>query len=104
MLVLDPVFAPDTANRIAMTVVPLMTLLASMASATESTRRLSDVEREKLAVLLGPISIPIIYQMRALRIDYRGWQIVLAMVGTRSSSGDRRCATAHSPGWCWRRW
>lgn len=79
MLVLDPFFAPTTANRIAMTIVPLLTLLALMAFAAELTRRVSDIERAKLALLLAPLSIPIVYQMRPLRIDHHGWQIVLAM-------------------------
>ncbi len=79
MLVLDPFFVPATANRIAMTVVPLLTLLALMALAAELTRRVSDIERAKLALLLAPLSIPIVYQMRPLRIDHHGWQVVLAM-------------------------
>lgn len=82
MLVLDPFFAPGTANRIAMTVVPLLTLLALMALAAELTRRVSDSERAKLALLLAPLSIPIVYQMRPLRIDHHGWQVVLAMAAT----------------------
>ncbi len=82
MLVLDPFFAPATANRIAMTVVPLLTLLALMALAADLTRRLSDIERAKLALLLAPLSIPIVYQMRPLRIDHHGWQVVLAMAAT----------------------
>ncbi len=82
MLVFAPFFVADTANRIAMTVVPLLTLLASMALAADLTRRVSDIERAKLAVLLAPLSIPIVYQMRPLRIDHHGWQIVLAMAAT----------------------
>ncbi|RXD03555.1 hypothetical protein EQZ23_14560 [Sphingomonas sp. UV9] len=82
MLVLDPFFARDTVNRIAMTVVPLITLLALMALAAELTRRVSDVDRAKLALLLAPLSIPIAYQMRPLRIDHHGWQVVLAVAAT----------------------
>jgi hypothetical protein len=82
MIMLDPFFAPDTANRIAMTIVPLVTLLALMALVTELTRRVSDIECGKLALLLTPLSIPIIFQMRPLRIDHHGWQIVLAMAAT----------------------
>ncbi|KQN24434.1 hypothetical protein ASF00_16505 [Sphingomonas sp. Leaf34] len=82
MLVLDPFLAPAAANRIAMTVVPLLTLLALMALAADLTRRVSDVERAKLALLLAPLSIPLVYQMRPLRIDHHGWQVVLAMAAT----------------------
>lgn len=79
MLMLDPFFSVDTANRIAMTVVPLLTLLAVMALAAELTRRISGVEQAKLAALLTPLTIPILYQMRPLRIDHHGWQIVCAV-------------------------
>ncbi|MGW8278425.1 hypothetical protein ACWGK7_02890 [Sphingomonas aurantiaca] len=82
MLVLDPFFAPAAANRIAMTVVPLLTLFALMALAADLTRRVSDLERAKLALLLAPLSIPLVYQMRPLRIDHHGWQVVLAMAAT----------------------
>ncbi len=87
MLVLDPFFSIDTANRIAMTIVPLMTLFALMALAAALTRQVSDVERAKLALLLAPLSVPILYQIRPLRIDHHGWQIVLAMAATMALLG-----------------
>ncbi|MGA1799726.1 hypothetical protein VH567_13210 [Sphingomonas sp. 4RDLI-65] len=79
MFIVDPFVSTGAANRIAMTIVPLVTLLAVMALAAELTLRTSGVEQAKLAVLLAPLSIPILYQMHPLRIDHHGWQIVCAM-------------------------
>lgn len=80
MLVFDPVFGPAVANRIALVAVPLVTLLAVMALGAELTRRVGGLERAKMAVLLAPLSIPLLYQLRPLRIDHHGWQIVLALL------------------------
>lgn len=87
MLVFDPLFATDTTNRIAMTIVPLATLLTLMAIVAAITRRLAGDERAQLAVLLMPLSIPIIYQIRPMRIDHHGWQIVLALAAVHALIG-----------------
>jgi len=84
----DPVFGQALSTRIAATTVPLLTLLAVMALAAELTRRLSGMEQAKSAVLLAPLSVPLLHQLRPLRIDHHGWQIafallaVVALVGT----------------------
>lgn len=87
MRLLDPFFATDVTNRIAMTIVPLATLLALMALVAAITRRLAGTERAQLAVLLAPLSIPIVYQIRPMRIDHHGWQIVLALTAVLSLIG-----------------
>lgn len=76
---LDPLIGPGAATRAAMTLVPLLTLLAIMALAALVTRRLLDTERAKLALLLVPLSVPIVFQARPLRIDHHGWQVALAL-------------------------
>jgi hypothetical protein len=79
MLVADPLVGAAASTRIAMTVVPLLTLLAAMALAAGLTRRLAGFEVGQRAVLLLPLSVPIVYQIRPVRIDHHGWQIVLAL-------------------------
>ncbi|WP_260597613.1 hypothetical protein [Sphingomonas endolithica] len=79
---LDPLVGTALATRVALAVVPLLTLLCVMALAAEMTRRLLDAERARWAVLLAPLSVPLVYQLRPLRIDHHGWQIVLAMAAT----------------------
>lgn len=79
MLLLDPVLGTDAGTRVTMTVMPLLTLLAIMALAALLTRRLAGQAVAKLAVLIVPLSSPILYQARPLRIDHHGWQIALAL-------------------------
>ncbi len=33
-----------------------------------------------MAVLLAPLSVPLLYQLRPLRVDHHGWQIVAALL------------------------
>ncbi|MGY2734826.1 hypothetical protein [Sphingomonas sp. UYP23] len=84
MAVFDPIFGPAAATRVAVVAVPLVTLLAVMALGAELTRRLAGLERAKLAVLLAPLSIPLLYQLRPVRIDHHGWQVVLALLAVNA--------------------
>lgn len=92
MGLLDPIVGPALSTRISVTVVPLVTLLAVMALGAELTRRLCGVERAKMAVLLAPLSVPMLYQLRPLRVDHHGWQIAFAMLAVVALLGkpDRR--------------
>ncbi|RYY24958.1 MAG: hypothetical protein EOP62_14990 [Sphingomonadales bacterium] len=74
-----PLVGPWWADRIALTAVPLLTLLTVIALGAELTRRVAGLERAKMAVLLAPLSVPLIYQLRPMRIDHHGWQIALAL-------------------------
>lgn len=76
---LNPLVGTALATRIAMVLVPLLTLLSVMALAALVTRRLLDTERARTAVLLVPLSVPLVYQMRPMRIDHHGWQVTLAL-------------------------
>ncbi|WP_140852265.1 hypothetical protein [Sphingomonas glacialis] len=84
MAVFDPIFGPAAATRVALVALPLVTLLAVMALGAELTRRVAGLERAKMAVLLVPLSIPLLYQLRPLRIDHHGWQIVLALIAANA--------------------
>ena len=75
---LDPLFGPAIATRVAMTLVPLATLLAIMAGVAVLTRRVAGAAVARLAVALVPIAIPILEQVRPMRIDHHGWQVALA--------------------------
>lgn len=80
MAMLDPVVGPALSERVAATAVPMATLLAVMALGAELTRRACGFERAKMAVLLAPLSVPMLYQLRPLRVDHHGWQIVFALL------------------------
>ncbi|WP_083719977.1 hypothetical protein [Sphingomonas jeddahensis] len=70
------------AIRITMVVVPLVSLLTAMALVAQITRRLAGTDRARYAVLLVPLSASLVYQLRPMRIDHHGWQIVLALAAT----------------------
>lgn len=75
----SPLFGGEVATRIAMVVVPLLSLLAAMLLIARITAAVADRETTRYAVLLAPLSVPLIYQLRPMRIDHHGWQIVLAL-------------------------
>lgn len=79
ILLLAAPLGDPAATRIAMTIVPLLSLLAAMALLARITRRVAGAEVARYAVLLAPLSVPLVYQLRPLRIDHHGWQIVLAL-------------------------
>ena len=90
MALLDPLVGTDWSGRIASTLVPLLTLGALIAVAARLTRRLAGVEPAQIAVLLTPLAVPIVYQMRPLRIDHHGWQVVAAMIAVTMLAAHRR--------------
>ena len=79
MLVCDPLFGPAISTRIAMAVVPLLTLLVVMALGALFTRRVAGREPVAQAVLLAALSVPLVYQLEPMRIDHHGWQIAAAL-------------------------
>ncbi len=76
---LDPLIGAAWSSRVTMALVPLLTLLVVIALGAELTRRVAGLERAKMAVLLAPLSVPLVYQLRPMRIDHHGWQIALAL-------------------------
>lgn len=74
-----PLLGDAAATRIAMVAVPLVALLAAMALIARITRTVRDTETARYAVLLAPLSVPLVYQLRPMRIDHHGWQVVLAL-------------------------
>lgn len=83
MALADPLAGIALSNRIAMTIVPLATLLAVMALVASITRRVAGDEAARLAVLLVPLAPVLVFQLRPMRIDHHGWQIVLALAAVR---------------------
>lgn len=94
ILPLRPLHGELLAERVAMVVVPLVTLGCALALVAAITRRLLDAEHAGLAMLLMPLSVPIIFQMRPMRIDHHGWQVVMALVALYAALSPR--ATARS--------
>lgn len=79
MLPLRPLLGAVAAERIAVVLVPLLTLLAVMALVGTITRHVSDRATAGLAMLMVPLTAPLIAQIQPLRIDHHGWQVVAAL-------------------------
>ncbi|MEH3041067.1 MAG: hypothetical protein PGN21_13470 [Sphingomonas paucimobilis] len=84
MVVLRPIFGTMVGDRIAIIVVPLLTLLAIMALVGTITRALSDRPSALLAILMVPLTAPVIAQAQPLRIDHHGWQVVAALCASHA--------------------
>jgi len=76
---LRAMFGRAVAERAALVVVPLLTLGVVMALAAAVTRRLAGEAAARTALLLSPLTVALVAQMRPMRIDHHGWQVALAM-------------------------
>ncbi len=79
LLLTRPLLGQAGAETAALIAVPLLTMAAMFALVAVLTRRVAGEEPARLAVLIAPLSVPLLYQMRPLRIDHHGWQVVLAL-------------------------
>lgn len=79
ILLLRPLLGDARAELAALIVVPLVTLGVVMALVALLTRRLLDRPHAILATFIVPVSIIVTHQLRPMRIDHHGWQIVLAL-------------------------
>ncbi|QKR98438.1 hypothetical protein F9288_01335 [Sphingomonas sp. CL5.1] len=79
MALLDPLVGKELSNRITLTAIPLLSLLGIMALVGLITRRLAGTGVARLAILLSPLTIPLMAQIRPTRIDHHAWQVILAL-------------------------
>ncbi|MBU0825323.1 MAG: hypothetical protein KKA44_14045 [Alphaproteobacteria bacterium] len=80
LLVLEPLFGQDMAERIVMTLWPPMLGAALCAACALGYRNLSDWRIAYVAPLFLIMAGYIWIQFRPLRVDHHGWQILLAML------------------------
>jgi hypothetical protein len=80
ILLARPFFGPEGAESAALVVVPLLTLGITMLLVYRIASRLMNGPAALLAVLATPASLGAMKQMRVMRIDHHGWQIVLGLV------------------------
>ena len=79
LLLLTPLLGMATAQTIAMVVVPLVTLGIAMWLVAKITSRIFAHPVALLAAALTATAVPIVMQIRPMRVDHHGWQIVLAL-------------------------
>lgn len=80
ILLLRPLLGQPLAEMVALIGVPLLTLGCALLLAGRIAWRIFDEEIVGLACLAMALSVPVVSQLRPLRIDHHGWQIVLALV------------------------
>ncbi|ATW02534.1 hypothetical protein [Sphingorhabdus sp. YGSMI21] len=78
-LLLKPLVGAATAETAAMVIVPLVTLGIAMWLVAKITEQVFDRPIAILAATLTATAVPIVAQIRPMRVDHHGWQIVLAL-------------------------
>jgi hypothetical protein len=89
ILLFRPLVGQSSAETIALVTVPLITLGITMWLIHAIASRLMSARTALLAVVAVPFSLGALQQMRPMRIDHHGWQIVLALVGVLAALGER---------------
>ena len=80
ILLARPLLGPEGAESAALFIVPLVTLGVAMLLVYKIAAKLMDRPAALLAVLATPASLGAMKQMRVMRIDHHGWQIVLGLL------------------------
>ena len=80
ILLLRPLLGASLAELVACAVVPLLLLGSLTAALFVAARRIGEDRLALLAVALLLTSPTILVQLRPLRIDHHGWQIIMAAV------------------------
>ncbi|HEY8592186.1 MAG TPA: hypothetical protein VIL42_04880 [Sphingomicrobium sp.] len=80
VLLFRPFVGQYHAETAALVIVPMLTLGAAMVLVYRIALRLGTPRMALLATIGAPASLGAMTQMRSMRIDHHGWQIVLALV------------------------
>lgn len=80
IVVLSPFFGMGGAEHVAVVLVPLVTLFAVLLLIGWMAWRLFDEEVTGLACLVAAMSPSLLHQLRPMRIDHHGWQIVCGLL------------------------
>jgi hypothetical protein len=90
ILVARPLVGPDGAETAALILVPLLTLGIVMFLVNAIGRKLMDSRAALVAAVATPFSLGALKQMRPMRIDHHGWQIVMALVAILAALDQRQ--------------
>lgn len=80
IIVLKPILGQALAEQVAIVVVPLLTLGATIFLVAAITRRLFNMQTALLAALFLFAVPVVIYQLSPMRIDHHGWQLVMFLL------------------------
>lgn len=79
VVILSPLVGATMAETAAMVIVPLIALGLCMGLIARITAALFDSKIGLFAAALTGTAVPLIVQLRPMRIDHHGWQVVLAL-------------------------
>lgn len=79
ILLLRGLVGQGAAETVALILVPLLTFACALLLAARIAWRLIGDEAAGFACLAMALSVPLVQQMRPMRIDHHGWQIVLVL-------------------------
>lgn len=85
ILILRPLIGQHLAELAALAVIPLLTLGCATALVARLARQFFGARIGIFACLVLALSVPIMHQLRPMRIDHHGWQIVLALVALNAA-------------------
>lgn len=80
IFLLTPIFGQHGAEMAAAVIVPLVTFACALLLVARIAWRVVGGEAAGLACLSMALSVPLLAQIRPLRIDHHGWQIVLLLL------------------------
>jgi len=83
-LIFTPIFGTPAAEHIAAITVPLATLYLVLLLIGRMSWRLYDEEATGLACLVAAMAMPLMHQLRPMRIDHHGWQVVCGLVAVNA--------------------
>ncbi len=90
ILIFKPFFGQSVSEIIALTAIPLLTLLVIMFVMARITNKLFDKETAIFSCLIIAITVPVVHQIRPMRIDHHGWQMALAMMAFAAAFDERQ--------------
>lgn len=89
MLAARPFVGPQRAETVALVLVPLVTLGISMLLVHRIALKLMTSRAALAAAAATPLSLGAMKQLRPMRIDHHGWQIVMALVAILACFDER---------------
>lgn len=85
ILALRPLLGQHLAELAALALIPMLTLGCVVALVARFARRMFGAEVGLFACLVLAVSVPVLHQLRPMRIDHHGWQIVMALIALNAA-------------------
>ena len=90
ILLFRPLLGMAGAEQLTIVLMPLLTLGLAMLLAGRIAWRFLDGDAVTYACLTLVMAVPVVYQLRPLRIDHHGWQIVAALAAVNGLMANNR--------------